>query len=282
LDKIISNLGIAKFAFFLILVGWPLEVIAHQPRIVESEKVVVTNPEISKAYYGRLSGQPHSYIINSSSAIELYVNILVPFVEGTGKNIIVKISKNDQYLAKLNPGAEDWRKFFEPFGQSTYWQGPEFKIRAEAGKYKILVKSRENNIRYVLAIGEIEAFDGIESLKAILLIPDLKRSFFEESPSSFILSPLGWGYILFLQFLTLLIAWIISRVLKMFGIKIQKEYSKKTAKKIIVGNVIFWVALLFWAVKTTWHPIIVVMSGLALFYALNIWRNLMVSKYNNV
>ena len=70
-----------------------------------------------------------------------------------------------------------------------YWQGPEFKKRAEIGKYKILVQSKEKHIRYVLAIGETEAFDGVDSLNAILLIPELKRKFFEESPISFIFSP---------------------------------------------------------------------------------------------
>jgi hypothetical protein len=233
LNKTTNKLRIIILVFFLIFVSWPLAVLAHQPRIVESEKINVTKPEISKAYYGKLSGKPHIYIISASSSIDLYINILLPFNEGPEKNVLVKIFKDDQSLVSLSPSKEDWKEFFEPFGQSMYWQGPEFKIRADAGKYKILVQSREKNIRYVLAIGETESFGGIESLKAILVIPKLKRIFFNESPVSFILSPLGWGYILLLKVLALLLGWVILKVLKVSGIKIQKEYFKKFARHIM-------------------------------------------------
>ena len=278
MDKIINKLRIVILVFFLILINWPLGVLAHQPRIVEVEKINVTKPEISKAYYGKLSEKPHIYIINASSAIDLYVNILVPFIEGPGKNVTVKIFKDGQPLGSLSPGEKDWKEFFEPFGQSMYWQGPEFKIRADAGKYKILVQSREKNIRYALAIGEIEAFDGIESLKAILLIPELKRNFFEESPISFIFSPLGWGYILVLQLLSLLVGWVILRVLKISGIKIQREYFQKFASNTMVWGMLLWAGLLSWAVITSWHPILILMSGLALFMAITSWYELKVSK----
>jgi len=267
-----NKLRIVILVFFLILVTWPLEVLAHQPRIVEVEKINVTKPEISKAYYGKLSGKPHVYKISTSATIDLYVNVLVPFIEGPGKNVLVKIFKGDQSLGSLSPGEDDWNEFFEPFGQSKYWQGPEFKARADAGKYKILVQSREKNIRYVLAIGEIEAFDDIESLKSILLIPELKKNFFEESPISFILSPLGWGYILILQLLALLVGWVVSTLLKISGIKIQKEYFQKFARSTMTGGLIFWMGLLFWAVKTSWHPILILMSGLALFMVITSWR----------
>ena len=278
MDKIINNLRVVILFFFLTLVSWPLAVLAHQPRIVETEKINITKPEISKAYYGKLSGKPHTYTISTSSAIDLYVNVLVPFIEGPGKNVIVKIFKGDQVLGILRPSEEDWKKFFEPFGQSMYWQGPEFKIRADAGKYKIIVQSREKNIRYVLATGEIEAFDGIESLNAILLIPKLKKKFFEEPPISFILSPLGWGYILFLQLLALLVGWVISRVLKISGIKNHKEYFQKFARSIMILGMVFWVGFLFWAVKTSWHPILILISGLALFLAIISWRELKACK----
>ena len=280
MNKITNKLRIVILVFFLILVSWPLEVLAHQPRIVEYEKINVPKPGISKAYYGELSGKPHIYMIEASSAIDLYVNVLVPFIEGPGKNVIVKIFKGDQSLGSLSPGEKDWKEFFEPFGQSMYWQGPEFKIRADAGKYKILVQSREKNIRYVLAIGEIEAFDGIESLKAILLIPELKRNFFEESPIGFIFSPLGWGYILLLQLLALLVGWVISRVFKISRIKIQKEYFQNFARNTIILGLIFWVGLLSWAVRTSWHPILILMSGLALFMAIISWCELRASAQN--
>ena len=263
-----NNLIIVIVILFLILVSWPLKVLAHQPRLVEMEKINVTEPEISKAYYGNLSGKPHIYTISASSPIDLYVNILVPLIEGPEKNVTVKIFKGEQPMGILSPKKDDWKEFFEPFGQSMYWKGPEFKVRAEAGKYKITVESTENNIRYVLATGEIEAFDGPESLNAILLIPKLKKDFFEESPLSFILSPLGWGYVLLLQLLVILTGFVILKILNISRIKFQTKYFQSSAKNIIICGVLFWVTILFFAIQTSWHPLLIMMSGLALFIAL--------------
>ena len=263
-----NNLIIEIVILFLILVSWPLKVLAHQPRLVEMEKINVTEPEISKAYYGNLSGKPHIYTISTSSPIDLYVNVLVPFIEGPEKNVIVKIFKGEQLMGILSPKKGDWKEFFEPFGHSMYWKGPEFKVRADAGKYKIHVQSTEKSIRYVLATGEIEAFDGPESLNAILLIPKLKKDFFEESPLSFILSPLGWGYVLLLQLLVILTGFVISKILNISRIKFQTKYFQSSAKNIIICGVFFWVTILFFAIQTSWHPLLIMMSGLALFIAL--------------
>ena len=275
-----NNLRIVVVIFFLILVSWPLEVLAHQPRLVEMEKINITKPEISKAYYGNLSGKPHIYTISASSPIDLYVNILVPFIEGPGKNVTVKIFKGEQPLEILNPKKDDWKEFFEPFGQSMYWKGPEFKVRADAGIYKINVQSTEKSIRYVLATGEIEAFDGPEGLKAILLIPGLKKKFFEESPLSFILSPLGWGYVLLLQLLALLVGFVISKILNISRIKFQRKYFQRFGKSIMVYSVFFWVTFLFFAIQTSWHPLLIMMSGLALFIAIISRSKLKVSERN--
>ena len=269
-----NKIRIVIVIIFLILVGFPLKILAHQPRLVEIEKINVTEPEISKAYYGNLSGKPHIYTISTSSPIDLYVNILVPFIEGPEKNVTVKIFKGEQPMEILNPKTSDWKKFFEPFGQSMYWKGPEFKVRADAGNYKIHVQSTEKSMRYVLATGEIEAFDGTESLRAILLIPELKKNFFEESPFSFILSPLGWGYILLLQILVILIGFVISKILNIIRVKFQMKYFQFSVKNIMICGVFFWATILFFAIQTSWHPLLIMMSGLSLFIALISRRNL--------
>jgi cobalamin synthase len=161
-----------------------------------------------------------------------------------------------------------------------YWQGPELKKNVDAGKYEILVQSNEKNIRYVLAIGETEAWNGIDGIKAILLIPELKRNFFEESPISFIFSPLGYGYILLLQLLALTVGLVILRILKISVIQTQKNYIQKFAKTNIFLGVVFWVSLLFLAVTTTWHPILILMSGFALFVTIISWRELKIPEQN--
>ena len=89
--------------------------------------------------------------------------------------------------------------------------------------------------------------------------------FFEESSISFIFSPLGWGYILFLQLLVLLLGWVISRVLRISRIKIEIYYLNKFARLTMIGGLIIWLGLLFWAIKTSWQPSLIMISGLALF-----------------
>ena len=278
MDKMINQFRIV--IFFVIMLSWPLGVFAHQPRIVDTEKIHVTKPEVSKAYYAKLSGKPHTYFISVNSAIDLYVNVLFPYNEGPKKNITVDVFRDDQSIGSLSSGEVVWKKFFEPFGQSMYWQGPELKKNVDAGKYEILVQSKEKNLRYVLAIGETEVWNGIDSINAILLIPELKRNFFEESPISFILSPLGYGYILLLQLLALIVGWVILRILKISGIQTQTNYILKFAKTNICLGVVFWVSLLFLAVTTTWHPLLILMSGFALFVTIISWRELKIPEQN--
>jgi hypothetical protein len=266
--------------FIVSILSCPLGVFAHQPRIVDTEKIYVTKPEVSKAYYAKLSGKPHTYIISVNSAIDLYVNVLFPHKEGAKKNITVNVFKGEQSIGSLSSGEVDWKKFFEPFGQSMYWQGPELKKNVEAGKYKILVQSKEKNLKYVLAIGETEVWNGIDSINAILLIPELKRNFFEESPISFIFSPLGYGYILLLQLLALMVGWVILRILKISGIQTQNNYIQKFAKTNIFLGVVFWGSFLFWAVTTTWNPLLILMSGFALFVTIISWRQLKIPEQN--
>lgn len=81
---------------------------------------------------------------------------------------------------------------FEPFGYDTYWKGPEYKVRVEAGIYDIIVSSKTNDGKYSLAIGEAENFDFREIMNALDLVPKIKRDFFDESPITFIFSPFGW------------------------------------------------------------------------------------------
>jgi len=272
MDKMINQFRIV--IFFVIMLSWPLGVFAHQPRIVDTEKIHVTKPEVSKAYYAKLSGKPHTYFISVNSAIDLYVNVLFPYNEGPKKNITVDVFRDDQSIGSLSSGEVVWKKFFEPFGQSMYWQGPELKKNVDAGKYEILVQSKEKNLRYVLAIGETEVWNGIDSINAILLIPELKRNFFEESPISFIFSPLGYGYILLFQLLALMVGWVILKILKISGIQTQNNYIHKTTKASIYLGVFFWVSLLFLAITTTWHPLLILMSGFALFVTIISWREL--------
>ncbi len=247
---------------------------AHQPRITESRLTEVPSPEVSKAYYGKLTGEPDMYVINASEAFDFYVNVLVPDIAGQKKDVSAVVMKDGKQIALLDGATFAWKQFFEPFGYDTYWQGPEYKARADAGTYEIRVTSPKNDSKYSLAIGEIEKFDGKEGLNALTLIPRLKKDFWGESPISFIASPFGWGLIVVMYALAFIVGFILKFIMKKF---------RKTSEITVVKNVknigkadrllrlAIGVGLLLWAMLTTWSPILIFFSGFALFEAVFSW-----------
>lgn len=268
IKKHMKKIIILIIALFVVA---PAIVFAHQPRITDSRITEVTSPEISKAYYGKLTGEPDVYVINASEEFDLYVNVLVPDIAGQKKDVSAVIFKDGTELAKLDGINFEWKQFYEPFGADTYWMGPEYKARAKAGAYEIHVSSPNNNSKYSLAIGEIEAFDGKEGFNALTTIPKLKRDFFNESPIGFIVSPFGWGLIV----ITYLLAGIFGLAYRFILKRVTKGTVRGGHKNIGKGDrlvrLAIGIALLLWAITTTWNPILIFFSGFALFEAIFSW-----------
>ncbi len=260
---------IAPLFFAICLV--PMFVSAHQPRIVESRSTTVVDPEISKAYYGKLTGVKDVYFINSSSTFNLYVNILVPDISGQKKDVSAVIYKDGKEAVVLNGINFEWKKFFEPFGNDSYWKGPEYKIRAEAGNYEIRVSSVGGDSKYSLAVGETESFDLKEGINALEVIPKLKRDFFNESPANFIFSLFGYGKVIII-FVFAAIFGIVSRsILK----RIRRDKTHGAYKNIGAYDrllrLVAGAVLLLFAINTTWNPIIIFFSDFLFFEALFGW-----------
>ena len=195
----------------------------------------------------------------------------MPDIAGQNKDVSAVISKDGKQIAMLDGKTFTWKQFFEEFGHDTYWQGPEYKARAEAGTYEILVSSINNDSKYSLAIGEIEVFDFKESLNALTLIPQIKKDFFNESPIDFILSPLGWGFILIMYFLAVIVGFTYRFILKYLAKGTVRGISKNIGKGDRILRFAIGIALLLWAILTTWSPILIFFSGFALFEAIFSW-----------
>jgi len=178
LTKVVLAAVIVSF-FFL------PNVLAHQPRLVGNKTdVMVTRPEISKAYYGNLNGKPVNYSIEATQPFKLYVNILVPDIEGVEKDVSVKIFKQGNLISLLDGQRHEWEGFYEPFAGDDYFRGPEYVQMQDPGSYEIQVYSSDNQGKYVLAIGEREAFPFWDLVKTYLVLPRLKSEFFGKSPFS--------------------------------------------------------------------------------------------------
>ena len=268
---LIKNYKVIPLLFFVLFVFVPSLAFAHQPRIVQSEATQVVDPEISKAYYANLTGAPHIYTIDSKVDFDLYVSILLPDTLSSDRSTVAEVSKEGKSIATLGGESAVWKSFFEPFGQSNYLDGGEYKARAKAGVYTVKVSSQNNNSKYSLAVGEIEAFDGKEGTNALSIIPELKRDFFEESPITFIKSPFGWGLIVIMYILAFLVGFIYRAILKKFAKNSVRGIAKNIGKKDRLIRIAIGVGLLFWAITTTWSPSLIFFSGFAIFEAIFSW-----------
>ena len=258
----------------LILIAFCGTTLAHQPRSPEGNEIIISDPEISKAFYSKLDGEPHIYTISSDTSLILYVNILVPDIPNQKKDLFVKIVKDgdvDNPLAILDGNNYEWTKFFEPFGHDSYWMGPEYESDVEAGEYQIIVSSENNDTKYSLATGKIETFDFKESINALTMIPKNKREFFEKSPIDFILSPFGWGLIIVMFTLAFVFGFIYRLILKRLAKNNIRKRHKNIGWKDRLIRLTLAVILFIIAITTSWSPILLFFSGFTLFEAIFSW-----------
>ncbi len=149
---------------------------AHQPKLINYSPSIdnphqVIDPEISKAYYGKLNGEPHYYIINSEKDFLFYAGILSPKVDENYKWLSLDIlDKNNNVIYQADGSQHKWNAWYEPYARDWYWKGPEigaevnedtgFKrsFNLNAGSYLIQIFNENNSGHYSLAVGEAEFF----------------------------------------------------------------------------------------------------------------------------
>ena len=203
---------------YLTIIFLPGIVFAHQPRIVSNDFTVISNPEISQAFYGELKGVPAEFQIKSDSEFSLYVGILVPDIPNIKKDISVEIYKIDgekkEMLAMLDGTKFDWFAFYEEFGGDNYFWGPEYKAEESltaiglmgkivpAGDYRIKVYSPSNLGKYSLVTGYLESFPFTEILNALILVPKLKLNFFNKPLSEILFAPFVLGPVILVSLLS--------------------------------------------------------------------------------
>lgn len=192
---------------------------AHIPELVLEDRdytadpILVTEPDISYAYYGRLQGSPQSYRIVSEEPFLLYVSLLVPYVgQAETSDVEFHIMKDGEKIVMMHD-YQNWTKWYEEYGGDWYLQGPEYEAEAGPGTYVIEVHSDTNTEEYSLAIGKKERFGPVEIIKVLVVLP-LMKAFF-------------WGnYSLLAQYLAV-IAVIVLVVLYYFFIRKRKKKKKR-------------------------------------------------------
>jgi hypothetical protein len=189
---------VALFTVSISLLVLVSAALAHQPRIVSAELTQIKNPEVSQAFYAELKGKPDYYQIKSDDSFSLYVGILVPDLQGIGKDVSVEITKGHEHekgeiLFFLDSLEHEWTYYYEEFGGDSYYKGPELRSNPDEeglpqgvdvgeGTYTIKVFSPDNEGKYVLVVGEREEFPLNEIMKTLFVLPKLKAQFFGKSP----------------------------------------------------------------------------------------------------
>lgn len=177
---------------------------APQPYIVDGVRVSVPQPEVSKAYYGKLDGIPHTYFFNAEKPFALYVNLLVPKTAGAKTDFSFEIrraaraDRETKAIAETSGVGYDWQEYFEQFARDTYFKGPEYRADAPSGFYEIIVRNPGMGGRYAIAIGEEESFPIFELARLLVVLPRLKKEFFDTSPLYGFTNYLGAGLLAFL------------------------------------------------------------------------------------
>lgn len=157
---------------------------AHQPRLVseasQANPYLVTDPEVSRVFYGELDGQPAYFKITSDRQFNLSFNLLIPDVGGSEKyGLKIYVSDDSRrQLFLFEPSPFEWKPYYEEFGNDWYLDGPKASRVVPAGTYWIRVFSDNNQGKYALAIGGDEQFPPQEAIGALLLMPIIKEKFF--------------------------------------------------------------------------------------------------------
>jgi len=162
-----------KIIIFLLLF-FSTGIFAHQPKLIKNspsleEPYHVIDPEISKAFYAKLTGEPHYYKIESKEEFLFYAGILSPKVSDDYIPFDIEVvDKNENTIFYTEDKSVPWYAWYEPYARDWYWKGPEIGIDIGkefktsftllAGTYLIKVSNDNNFGHYSLAIGEAEFF----------------------------------------------------------------------------------------------------------------------------
>ncbi len=182
------------FRTLFVLLAMSMPAMAHQPVLNESKEYPIDapfeiqEPEISKAFYAELNGEPQYYRIVSDVPFQFYAGVTVPKIDGCPLDERFSfdvLDSNLELIVAADGETFEWWPWYENFGKKWYCVGPEvgakFKSDREfaAGTYLIRVFNAENKGRYVLAVGDIESFTPDVIAKTMMIVPGINRAYWD-------------------------------------------------------------------------------------------------------
>ena len=123
-----------KLLSIVLLLGISSQVYAHKPVFNENSTYPadapyeIEDPEISKAIYSTLIGDPHFYQIQSEIDFDFYAGILAAKIGECPLNskFSFEVLDSDFHKIYLADGENfEWTPWYEEYGKQWYWNGPE-------------------------------------------------------------------------------------------------------------------------------------------------------------
>ena len=112
-----------RFFLSLLLILISVKALAHQPKLIKYSPTKenpheVINPEISKAYYAKLNGEPHYYRIKSEKDFLFYTSILSPKIDDSYIWLSLEVFDENNNVVYQADGSEfKWEAWYEPYAR---------------------------------------------------------------------------------------------------------------------------------------------------------------------
>lgn len=177
-----------RFVLVGVLLVCPVVSEAHWPvlrgDVAQHAVETVPDPAKSRAYYGTLTGDPHTYEFTLAATSSMFIQTLLPDLGGQAglvkpTGLLVEVLPNGRVseVTRLYPDDAQWEAAFEPFGGDSYLQGPMFNEILPPGRYRFEVSTPDNVTKYVLAVGDEERWTGTNPLVLLGRIYQVKQFF---------------------------------------------------------------------------------------------------------
>ena len=150
----------------------------------------IEDPEISKAIYSTLSGNPHYYRIQSDVDFDFYAGILAAKIGECAleSKFSFEVLDSEFHRIDLADGKNfEWIPWYEEYGKQWYWNGPEIGKNFlsdrvyKAGTYYIKVFNDTNTGQYIMAVGDIEKFSFTDIVGLLFSMGDIENEFWDPS-----------------------------------------------------------------------------------------------------
>ena len=168
----------------------------HQPVLNDTNPIsfesayIIEKPEISKAIYSTLTGDPHFYRIQSETDFNFYAGILAAKIGECAleEKFSFEVLDSDFHVLFVADGENfEWTPWYEEYGKQWYWNGPEVGKNFlsdrvfKAGTYYVRVFNNSNTGQYIMAIGDIEKFSFTDIVGLIFSMGKIEDEFWNPS-----------------------------------------------------------------------------------------------------